>query len=635
MDGRVTRISMSPSGALWLGTAMGRAYRSDDGGRSWSEAAVLSRQVDANRFLADSLDQLTFFDERRAMFSGYIGEEQNQILLTSDAGTTWEAIALPDGGFSVYDAQATSDGHAWLVGSSGTVLRSDDFGRKWRTLAQPFDEDERTMSVWFESPRLGVVASLFGGEIAITKNGGESWEAFEARGREDVLRGCGEDGDQRITKIRMRDERVIVAQCGGVFAAPISAPRTWSRLTADGKPLVDFELADDALVVGVSDDRTIHVVAFDGTSRPFGFRLQHPPLAMAVAGKRIAILDATMKVAVFDGEAWLTSRMLGKGVATAWPISTLDRGEADVLWGVSAYFLYRSMDGAKTWDRISELPAAADRVLIQSDGNVLLSDGHGWVGRWDRNANALVEVPVLNGLDVAGAFRRSDVWLVFGGRQYDTAGRIEVAQTFFGGQFAGSVDFGFVAASVDGGRTWTIVDRWKEEGPQAIFLSDENRLTLLSWLCGVRTGTLTLNPVAATMQTVLSGEEKQRTPYVQKAMVLDLLRGQEGWIVGWIHHVGTRVHHTTDGGRSWKGADASGYPRVALYRLFDGTWIAAALPSTVERWTGKAFEKLASAPEDVTHAWVDSRGSFSLRTEDGAVHVLDPQKRSFRRTTGR
>lgn len=632
VEGRVQEISLSPAGHLWIGTAMGRAYRSDDGGRSWAEAAVPVRRVDydAKVFIGDHVDRVTFFDERRAILSGYIGESHDRVLLTDDAGATWKAVPLPAQndpmqGLWVYDAQTTSDGHAWLVGSSGAVLRSDDFGRTWRELARPFDEDERTLSVWFDSPALGVVGALFSGDVAITEDGGASWRKFEAASREQVVSGCRDERDRRVTKARISGGRVIVAQCGGVFASPIDAPRAWTRVTAGGRPLVDFETADGGRLIGVTDDRNVYE-----NGHPLGMRLEHPVVSIATYGKRIALLDSTLEVAVFDGDTWHASRMFGKGVATSWPIATLDRGAEDVLWGISRFFLYRSTDGAKTWDRIAELPAAADRVLLQSDGNVLLSDGHGWVGRWDVQAKTLAAVPVLNGLDIAGAFRRRDLWLVFGGRQYDTAGRVEVAQSFFSGQFAGSVDFGFVAASTDGGRTWSVIDRWKEEGPQAIFLSDDNRLTLLSWLCGIRQGRLELDPLGAKMETLFPGSDRKRAPYVQNAMVLDLLGGNRGWIVGWIHHIGNRVFRTTDGGRSWKRADDKAYPRVRLYRLFDGTWIGFDPPSTLQRWTGKKFERLTSTPEDVNLALIDSQGSLLLRSEDGTVRVLDAGRGTLR-----
>lgn len=631
VEGRVTEIGLSPTGALWIGTATGRAYHSGDGGRTWSEVELPVRKVEPPEvWLGDYVDRINFFDARRAIVTGYIGEEQDRVLLTGDGGATWEEAKLPDGMW-VYDAQTTADGHAWLVGSEGAVLRSDDYGRTWRALAKPFDPDERTMSVWFDSPDAGIVSTLFSGDLATTRDGGRTWQKFEAEGREEVVRGCSGESDRRVTKVRIDGGRVLMVQCGGVWAAALDAPRKWQRVASGAQPLVDFELADDG-IIGVTADA--NVVAIDAEGRGRVLReLERLPMALAVAGERIALLDPTLKVTAFDGETWLASRMFGKGVATSWPIRVLDRGASDVLWGVSHFFLYRSTDGAKTWDRITELPSAANLLLIQRDGNVLLADGHGWVGRWDAAASRLNEVPLLDGLDLVGFFRRADLWLVYGGRQYDTAGRVEVAQTFVAGQFAGSVDRGFVAASGDGGVTWQLIDRW-EEGPQALFLSDDNRLTLLSWLGGVRQGRLTREPLAAKMQTLVRGRDEQRAPYVQRALVLDLLDPSRGWLLGWIHHVGNVAWRTSNGGRSWKRADAREETRLALERLFDGTWLAFVPPNLVHRWNGKSFEPFATLPGEPRQAWVDSEGSLTVRLRDDTLVVLDAKSRTFRKLGG-
>lgn len=630
--GRVNEIGLSPAGSLWVLSAVGDAYRSEDGGRSWAEAAVPSRKIDPEKevFPGDHLDRITFFDARRAMISGYIGKGTDEIFRTDDGGATWTKVTLPDG-LWVYDAQATSDGHAWIVGSEGEVLRSDDYGRTWRALARPFGESERTLSVWFTSTDTGVVSSLFDGTVAVTNDGGATWTPFTAANRELVVKPCGqEQPDLRITKVRMNADRVIVAQCGGVFSAPLAEPRSWSRVTAGGSPVVDFELGENGGLIAATADSHVYEIARNLTLRTLGKPLANPPVDVAAAGKRIALIDGTLKIASHDGEAWVSSRMFGKGTATSWPIRFADRGAEDVLWGATEYFLYRSADAGRTWDRIAELPSMAEGLALQDDGNVLLWDRHGWVGRWDTAAGKFTDVPVLNGLDVVGSFRRRDLWLLFGGRQYQTGGRVEVAQTFFSGQFRGSVEYGWVAASADGGRSWRVIDKWADEGPQALFLSDDNRLTLVSWLCGIRQGAITLAPLKAGMTTVLSGDDREKTPYVQQTIVFDLLDPHNGYLLGWIHHIGNRLYRTRDGGRTWKEVDPGAYPRVTLHRLFDGTWLGLAPGRAIERWNGKRFERMMPVGEDLRSVTVDSRGSLLIRLKDDTFRVIEPGAKEMR-----
>lgn len=628
----VAEIAIAPSGDLWIPTSLGRLFRSDDAGATWAEVAVPTRKMKLpESFISDHLDRIHFFDARRAMISGYIGKNSDVVLLSGDGGATWRPVSLPVSLWT-YDAQTTGDGHAWLVGSNGDVLRSDDFGETWRALTRPFAKSERTMSVWFETPERGAVAAIFSGEIALTSDGGKSWQRFEAAGVDEVVRGCEGAHDKRVTKVRIvaggaEADRLIVEQCGGVFASPLEAPRAWTRLAANGKPLVLFDVRNGN-VVGVDTEANVVELAPDGIAHT-RHRLERLPTAIATSGDRVAILDPTRKVTRFDGEAWASSRLFGKGLATSWPLVTADRGEQDVLWGTSEFFLYRSTDGAKTWDRIVELPSAANRLLIQRDGNVLLSNEHGWVGRWDAGTRKIVDVPVLNGLDISGHFRRADLWLVYGGRRYDTAKRVEVAQTFVSGEFAGSADHGFTAASTDGGTTWTIVDRW-DEGPQAAFLSDDHRLTLLSWLGGVRQGALTREPLGAKMQTLLRGEDRDHVPYVQRTYALNLLDPKRGSLVGWIHHIDTVAWQTSNGGRTWKQADPKQHPFFALERLFDGTWLAFEPPATLRRWNGKKFEPFATTPDQVRRLWVDSRGDLAVLLADQSLHVLDAGTRTFR-----
>jgi photosystem II stability/assembly factor-like uncharacterized protein len=634
MRADVRGISVSPAGVLWLTTFFSEVYRSDDGGRTWAEVKLPSIKAPDLSWSGDHLDQVTFFDATRGMISGHIGTNPTGILLTAAGGGTWKAVPLPiEGLFWVYDVQATADGHAWLAGSSGDVLASDDYGQTWRVLAKPFSEEQRAMSVWFDSPLLGAAGSMDDGAVAMTRDGGRTWSTFEAAKRSDVLRGCpGHYGDSRVDRVRINAKRLIVAQCGGVFAASIETPRSWTAITAGGQPLVDFAMTAAGNLVGVTNDRHVIEETKDGAVRVLA-TLDRLPAAMSVSGSRIVLIDETKKVTSFDGTSWHASRLLGQGVGTSWPIQMLDRGAGDLLWGVSRLFLYRSADGGRTWERVTELPANKDGldvtgVHVQSDGDVLLYDGWGWVRRWDVRAGRMTSVPVLNGMDVVGSFRRADVWLLFGGQQF----RIELLPTFVDGQRGGTSDYGFVAASTDGGRTWSMIDRWEDGGPQAAFLSDDNRLTLLAPR-GVRHGAVTISPtIAAKMQTLLPATESRGAPYLHEATVLlDLLDAPRGWISATAKGDDRVVYRTVDGGRSWKTAQSTDYPNIALYRLFDGTWIGMTAQRQLQRWTGTKFVPVPTAPAPLTRAWVDSQGSLSLWSEDGSIHVLDVQAGKLRR----
>lgn len=628
LNGDVREISVSPAGVLWISTFLGGVYRSDDSGRTWSAAKPPMVKAPQHVWDGDDVERVTFFDAKRGMIAGFIGEKHNQILLTEDGGATWKAVPLPVAGMWVYDVHATPDGHAWMGGSSGDVLASDDYGQTWRVLAKPFTEEQRSISVWFQSPIVGAAGSMKDGKVVTTRDGGRSWTQFETTGGEKVERDCNQYGDRRVTRVRIDAKRLVIAQCGRVLAAPLEAPRRWTALTADDEPLVHFDIDAAGNLIGVTSGRRVIEQAKDGAIRTL-FTLDRLPKAMSVNGSRIVMIDETRKVTSFDGTNWHSSRILGKGPGTSWPIERLDRGAGDVLWGVSRWFLYRSDDGARTWERVAELPAEKDGLEvaglhIQSNGDVLLYDAWGWVRRWDVRAKRMTPVPILNGLDVVGSFRRADVWLLYGGQQF----RIEFLPTFVDGQRGGTSDYGFVAASTDGGRSWSMIDRWDDGGPAAAFLSDDDRLTLLS-LGQVRQGTMTVAPtVSATMKT-LPGDGVRRI--LSNPIVVDLLAAPRGWVTASATSGGRVVFRTSDGGRSWTPASPGDYPNVALYRLFDGTWLGMTADGSLRRWNGSAFEPLTSVPAKPAEVWVDSQGSLSFWSDDGSMHVLDVNARTFRR----
>jgi photosystem II stability/assembly factor-like uncharacterized protein len=631
--GRIDDLAISPSGQLWFGTATGHAYASFDLNRSWQEVAVTARRDDPGppySWDTDQLGRFRFFDEHRGLVVGYIGKAKDTVYRTSDGGRTWSTVLLPSS-LWVYDAQATAAGLVWLVGSTGEVLHSEDFGLTWRALASPFDSSSRSHSVHFDSPQHGVVGAL-SDALAVTSDGGRNWRTIASPAQQGLTGECVPDG--RFEKVRLLGERLVVEQCGAVYAALAEPKPAWSELRAGTRPLLDFELHPDGLVA-VAADREI--VFFDhglAAVQPTGYALGAAPTSIAVEGNRIAILENDGKVTVGEGREFRSSRMFGQGVAQTWPIVDFDRGADGALWGVSRFFVYRSEDAGRTWHRRVELPVAVVGCALTAAGDLLLWDSHGWVARWSPESGVVRADPTLDGLDVVGLFRRGRLWLVYGGMQYETTRRIEVARTYFGGQFAGSVDYGFVAASVDGGVHWTVVDRWPDGGVQALFLGEDDTLTLLSYLCAVRRGPLVVNgPGApeARLETVLPATEstRRRVPYVERAFLIEFLAGRKGWVTGWTHHLGNFAFRSTDGGRSWRQEPFEERPYEKLERLGGGTW-AAIENRRVLTWSDGRF--VPSKRFDVPIRWtrIDAAGALLVEDADRALWSLSADGATWR-----
>jgi hypothetical protein len=241
-------------------------------------------------------------------------------------------------------------------------------------------------------------------------------------------------------------------------------------------------------------------------------------------------------------------------------------------------------------------------------------------------------VPGLEKLDVVGLFRRGDLWLVYGGLQQETAGRVEVIRAFSAGQFEGSAAEGFVAVSTDGGGRWQVIDRWEKSGPQALFLADDNTLTLLSWLGSVRRGKLTFDEqgrASASLSTVFKADGTYSTPYVQTALWLDFLAGDEGWVRGWVDHVGNFLFRSVDGGRSWLPGEPRKRSLSYLNRLGSGIWLAQELPprgaddQNLARWDGKDFVPEKHFDSRIRDVRTDSAGGLLVSLANDQLWWLD------------
>jgi photosystem II stability/assembly factor-like uncharacterized protein len=619
--GRIDSIEVSPLGDLWFGTLMGRVYRSRNWNESWEEVPVPVRQSKGFSTDNDLISQVRFFDSVHGLMSGYIGEPTNLVYRTVDGGKTWVAVTLPSS-LWVYDAQTSPEGLGWLVGSDGGLLFTEDFGATWSALNPPYDQEARSHSVHFTSRTEGVVASLHGG-IKWTRNGGRSWKKIKTPS-EIGLKTCE---DARIETARLFRGTLLINQCGELFTRTLLGQTSWKMLRAGDRPLLAYELFGDGLVAVASGFEIVKIGPDLKTIDPTGAHLEAFPIDIAAGSGKAVFLDATYKVSVLDAEGVRSSRMLGEGKAAVWPVFRMDRSQDGTFWGISDYFLYHSADVGATWERQVESPRNLDAVAIQRSGEIMMWSRHGYSARWSPGKSRMETIPELDGLDIVGLFRRGDLWLAYGGMQHETTRRIEVARTYFSGQFAGSADFGFVAVSTDGGSHWKVVDRWKDGGVQQIFLGEDNTLTLLSWLCAVRRGRLVLDGASgptAQMETILpaTNETRDKVPYVEHARLLDFTGGEIGWVKGWTHHLGDSVFHTTDGGRTWLKADASVSAADALYRLGGGGWLAFVAPVTIQVRRDGRFESLKTFDIKIDSLILDSTGSLVLKLENGELWLL-------------
>src|SRR5262249_3343185 len=178
------------------------------------------------------------------------------------------------------------------------------------------------------------------------------------------------------------------------------------------------------------------------------------------------------------------------------------------------------------------------------------------------------ELGAFGGDDIIHIVPTGDFWVAYGGMQYETTRRIEVARTYFSGQFHGSVDHGFVYVSEDAGNTWTRADTWTDGGVATVFVASPNEIYLLSYLGAVRRLVRrdarweAANLIAATADTL------DKVPYVERPFAFYFSDASHGFVAGWIHHIGNRYFETADGGKTWTRVDEARFPysRITPFR---------------------------------------------------------------------
>ncbi len=168
-----------------------RIYRTTDGGAKWTPQFT-------NADSAAFFDCFTFFDAKRGVaFSDAVGG-RTLILRTENGGATWGLLpeaAVPaalagEGAFAASGGCLVGHGgrHAWIATGApeARLLVTSDAGKQWRALATPFVRGEGaglTATSWLDSRRgIGVAARIAqmrtdtaAAVVGVTDDGGATW----------------------------------------------------------------------------------------------------------------------------------------------------------------------------------------------------------------------------------------------------------------------------------------------------------------------------------------------------------------------------------------------------------------------------------------------------------------------------
>lgn len=118
IDGRVNAIAVS--GNLWVAATSSGLYTSGNGGESWQGGPVSGH----NNFSFAAMRGSTI-----------LAGDGPTLVLSSDGGKTWRALALPAGEHWAQAAGFAADGSLWLGGRDGAYF-TRNLGQNWTKLAR-------------------------------------------------------------------------------------------------------------------------------------------------------------------------------------------------------------------------------------------------------------------------------------------------------------------------------------------------------------------------------------------------------------------------------------------------------------------------------------------------------------------
>jgi hypothetical protein len=216
--GFASAVELADAAVGYAGGIIGKVWRTDDGGSSWTEIAAA--EIGGTLMDGEAIADIAIADGGATV---WIIGATGRCSYSVDSGATWTRVdaTLPAGDGIAVTAGEIRGGSIWLVGgvpmtepdtdgaagapaSNGFVLRSDDDGASFEAVATGLAYELADVS-FVDADRGWAAAATYsagGGAIGATDDGGATWEfsslpdlpedevAFSGMGAEGTLGAC-------------------------------------------------------------------------------------------------------------------------------------------------------------------------------------------------------------------------------------------------------------------------------------------------------------------------------------------------------------------------------------------------------------------------------------------------------------
>lgn len=218
--GNVISLAKSSSNALYLGTADGHLFVSEDAGQHWSLRGRVTPRHDSvlQKLLVNARDEndliaAVWFQDVR---------EGGGVYRSRDAGRTWTAAGL-SGEILRTVEESPSDPEIFVAGTRSGIFRSTDGAESWQRISPAGDPELRNVDSLAIDPQDPQI--IYAGTYHLpwkTTDAGKSWSA--------VSSGMIDDSDVMSLRVDAGNPaRIFASACSGIYRSENAAAQ-WTKL---------------------------------------------------------------------------------------------------------------------------------------------------------------------------------------------------------------------------------------------------------------------------------------------------------------------------------------------------------------------------------------------------------------------
>ncbi|MCZ2356127.1 MAG: hypothetical protein LC115_05470 [Bacteroidia bacterium] len=374
INGRVNEISVSPDEKIWLVTAIGNIYYTDNIDSNWHYGKPIFESPDELGLGNPHLERISYFNKDTAIMTGYISVskkeyKKNGYYLTKDAGKTWKLLDF--GGDSwIYNVFVDKQGNAWMGGSSGEIFFSKDFGQHWEKLNSPYNSSSRMHSIFMLNSTTGISGALHN-DIYTTSDNWKSNKKIKTPYDQKKYSTPNGYSDDRIEKILIWNNFIVVNQNGHIYYTE-SNNIDWQPFPIK---VYDFELDNDSKTLFAISD-SLKIVSL---TSPTEFHL--------LTDKQLSSYPIDIKVV--NGSLFVVSsgyevyKVNKNGLTRSIPYTTDKKIEEPqivkqgikLVWGTNGNQIYLADDNKRDWYRENALDFYIRDFRLLNDSVAILWDG--------------------------------------------------------------------------------------------------------------------------------------------------------------------------------------------------------------------------------------------------------------------